>query len=95
MRPVLGRPAPLQKILQAMIADWTVLDQPFFLCKQNFPKLVVCAGKVQCRRPYSSKDIGWNVRFPSSASPLLHYLISKTIYKKIGPVFTTRPTWCG
>ena len=30
-----------------MIADWTVLDQSFFLCKQNFPKLVVCAGKVQ------------------------------------------------
>ncbi|WP_302387146.1 hypothetical protein, partial [Ruthenibacterium lactatiformans] len=50
---------------------------------------------AECRRPYSSKDIGWNVRFPSSASPLLHYLISKTIYKKIGPVFTTRPTWCG
>ena len=47
---------------------------------------------AECRRPYSSKDIGWNVRFPSSASPLLHYLISKTIYKKIGPVFTTRPT---
>ena len=47
MRPVLGRPALLQKILQAMIADWTVLDQSFFLCKQNFPKLVVCAGKVQ------------------------------------------------
>ena len=33
MRPVLGRPALLQKILLAMIADWTVLDQPFFLCK--------------------------------------------------------------
>jgi len=95
MHPVLGHPALLQKTLQAMITDWTVFDQPFFLCKQNFPKLVVCAGKVQCRRPYSSKDIGWNVRFPSSASPLLHYLISKTIYKKIGPVFTTRPTWCG
>ena len=47
MRPVLGRPALLQKILLAMIADWTVLDQPFFLCKQNFPKLVMCAGKVQ------------------------------------------------
>ena len=47
MRPVLGRPALLQKILLAMIADWTVLDQSFFLCKRNFPKLVVCAGKVQ------------------------------------------------
>ena len=30
-----------------MIADWTVFDQPFFLCKQSFSKLVVCAGKVQ------------------------------------------------
>ena len=47
MRPVLGRPALLEKALQAMITDWTVLDQSFFLCKQNFPKLVMCAGKVQ------------------------------------------------
>ena len=47
IRPVLGRPALLQKTLQAMITDWTVLNQPFFLCKQNFLKLVVCTGKVQ------------------------------------------------
>ena len=47
MHPVLGHPALLQKTLQAMITDWTVFDQPFFLCKQNFSKLVVCAGKAQ------------------------------------------------
>ena len=88
MRPVLGRPAPLQKILQAMIADWTVLDQPFFLCKQNFPKLVVCAGKVQNADVLIHQKILAGMRvLLSSASPLLHHLITKTIYKKIGPVF--------
>ena len=43
------------------------------------------AGKVQNADVLiHQKDIGWNVRFPSSASPL-HYLISKQYIKKIGP----------
>ena len=55
-------------------------------CSFTLPQTrCVCRKSAECRRPYSSKDIGWNAGFPSSASPLLHHLITKTIHKKSAP----------